>query len=57
MDKEKYFVKAPISGWHEVDKQHYESFINHLRSKATPTIPMEELIKSRTKKIMQEERK
>jgi hypothetical protein len=52
---DRYFVKAPISGWHEVDKDHFESFVNHVRKNATPVISMEELIKRITKKTRQGE--
>lgn len=45
----RYFVKAPVSGWHEVSREQYERFIERLRRNATPTIPMEELISKRTK--------
>ena len=46
----RYFVKAPISGWHEVDKEHYDRFVRHLREQASPsTMTMDELIQSRTR--------
>lgn len=44
----RYFVKAPISGWHEVDRSHFLRFIEHLKLHATPTIPIQDLIKLRT---------
>lgn len=45
----RYFVKAPISGWHEVDRSRFLRFIDHLKKCSTPTIPINDLIKSRTK--------
>ena len=45
----RYFVKAPVSGWHEVDREKYERFIEHIKENATPTIPIEEIINKRTK--------
>lgn len=45
----RYFVKAPVSGWHEVDREQYELFIEHLRRKSTPTIPIDDLINMRTR--------
>lgn len=46
---EKYYVKAPISGWKEVDKEHYERFVNTLRKGITTAFNKEELIKERTR--------
>ena len=50
----RYFVKALISGWHEVDEEHYKSFIEYLR-KGITAIPgkkkKEEYIKTRIKII------
>lgn len=31
----KFYVKAPVTGWCEVDKDHFESFRNHIISDAT----------------------
>lgn len=31
----KYYVKAPVSGWHEVSKESYEKFVQHIRDGAT----------------------
>lgn len=45
----KYYVKAPVTGWHEVNKEQFERFVLHLRKHASPTIPMDELVKSRTR--------
>ena len=45
----KYYVKAPVTGWHEVNKEQFERFVLHLRKNASPTIPMDELVKSRTR--------
>ena len=47
---ERYFVKAPVSGWHEVDRKRFQKFIDNLRDAANPPkMTMDELIKSRTK--------
>ena len=47
---EKYYVKAPISGWHEVDKEHFEVFVDHMRKHATTsTMTIDELIASKTR--------
>lgn len=45
----RYFVKAPVSGWHEVDQKTFEGYIEFLKKYAQPSIPMEALIKQRTK--------
>lgn len=46
----RYFVKAPISGWHEVDKEHYNRFVRHLREHATPpSMTIDELIRNRAR--------
>lgn len=46
----KYYVKAPISGWREVDKEHFEAFVGNIRRRATPpTATVDELIASRTR--------
>ena len=45
----RYYVKAPITGWHEVSKEAFERFVLHLRKDATPVIPIDELIKNRTR--------
>lgn len=31
----RYFVKAFITGWHEVDEEHYKAFIEYLRKGIT----------------------
>jgi hypothetical protein len=49
-EMKKYYVKAPISGWHEVDKEHFDAFVDHIRKRATPpTLTINELIDSRTR--------
>ena len=45
----RYYVKAPVSGWHEVSKEGFEKYIKFLRDNASPTIPIEQLIKLRTR--------
>lgn len=45
----RYFVKAPITGWHEVDRDSFERFISHVRRNANPTLAMDELIKRITR--------
>ena len=45
----RYFVRAPISGWREVTKEQYERFVSRMRAHATPTVPIEELIRARTR--------
>lgn len=45
----RYFVKAPVSGWREVDQERFERYIAFLRQRSTPTIPIEELIKLKTR--------
>lgn len=49
----RYFVKALISGWHEVDEEHYKAFIEYLRKGITaiPGKRKEEYIKTRIKII------
>ena len=49
----RYFVKALISGWHEVDEEHYKSFIEYLRKgiTASPGKKKEEYIKTKIKII------
>lgn len=34
----RYFVKAPITGWHEVSKPQFEAFVAH-KMKDTVNIP------------------
>lgn len=36
MAKVKYFIKAPITGWREVDEDHYNRFKNHLLAHSNP---------------------
>lgn len=36
MPDAKFFVKAPITGWHEVDEEHYNRFKNHILRYSTP---------------------
>lgn len=45
----KYYVKAPVTGWHEVNKEKYVNYIKFLRENASPTIPMDDLIQLRTR--------
>lgn len=46
----KFYVKAPISGWREVDKEHFEAFVGNIRKHAAPpTMTIDELIASRTR--------
>jgi hypothetical protein len=49
----RYFVKAPISGWHEVSKERFDSFVANLRKNSTgcPASKKDELVKSRTRII------
>ena len=49
----RYFVKAIFSGWHEVDKEHYEAFVKHLREYSTniPDSRKDDFIASKTKII------
>ena len=49
----KYFVKSIFSGWHEVDKEHYEAFVKHLREYSTniPDSRKDDFIASKTKVI------
>ena len=47
---EKYYVKAPISGWHEVNKEHFEAFVGNMRKHSTPpTMTIDELIARKTR--------
>ena len=32
----KFFVKAPITGWHEVDEEHYNRFREHILWHSNP---------------------
>lgn len=45
----RYFVKAPVSGWHEVSKDGFERYVQFLKENASPSIPMEQLIQLRTR--------
>lgn len=45
----RYYVKAPVTGWHEVNEEGYEKYIKFLRENAQPTMTMEQLIQSRTR--------
>lgn len=45
----RYYVKAPVSGWHEVSKEGFERYIRFLREESTPTISIDQLIQSRTR--------
>lgn len=49
----KYFVKAPISGWHEVSKDRFDEFVKTLRegSIRIPYEKKDEFIASKTKII------
>jgi hypothetical protein len=52
----KYFVKSPISGWHEVSKERFDEFCKILREGAI-AIPYEKkdaFIASKTKIIEEE---
>lgn len=53
----RHFVKAPISGWHEVSKEQFDSFVANLRKHSTgcPASKKDELVKSRTKIITEGE--
>ena len=50
---ERYFVKAPISGWKEVSKSQFDKWVVHLRENSTgcPSPKKDELVASRTKTI------
>lgn len=50
---ERYFVKAPISGWKEVSKSQFDKWVAHLRknSSGCPSSKKDELVASRTKII------
>ena len=54
---ERYFVKAPISGWHEVSKERFDAWVEHLRKNSTgcPSSKKDELVKSRTNIIAEGE--
>ena len=48
----RYFVKAPITGWHEVSKECFERHIEFIRKNANPPkLTMDELIARLTKII------
>ena len=48
----RYFVKAPITGWHEVSKAGFERHIEFIRKIANPPkLTMDELIARLTKII------
>jgi hypothetical protein len=49
----RYYVKSPISGWHEVNKERFDEFVKNLRN-GSINIPYEkkdEFIASKTKVI------
>lgn len=53
----RYYVKSPISGWHEVDEERYESFCAVLRA-GSVNVPYEkkgELIASLTRIVRDDE--
>ncbi len=47
----RHFVKPHFSGWHEVDKEHFDSFVANIREGATAMseAQKEECIKARTR--------
>ena len=46
----RYYIKAPLSGWHEVDESGYKSYISFLKVYgAPPGLTMAEYIESRTR--------
>lgn len=46
----KYYVKVPITGWHEVDKEHFDKFVNHILKESTPpNMTIDELVKKLTR--------
>lgn len=48
----RYFVKAPITGWHEVSKEGFERYVDFNRKNANPPkMTMDELIARLTKTI------
>lgn len=48
----RYFIKAPITGWHEVSKEGFERHIEFIRKNANPPkLTMDELIARLTKII------
>lgn len=49
----RYCVKAPISGWHEVSKERFDSWVAYLVKNSTgcPASKKDELVKSRTRII------
>lgn len=52
----RYFVKAPITGWHEVSKAGFERHIEFIRKNANPPkMTMDELIAHLTKIIETED--
>lgn len=45
----RYFVKTPITGWHEVSKAGFERYIEFIRKNANPPkMTMDELIARQT---------
>lgn len=49
----RYYIKSPISGWHEVNKERFDEFVKNLRN-GSINIPYEkkdEFIASKTKVI------
>lgn len=47
----RYFVKSFFSGWHEVSKEKFDAFVQHLKSESTavPENKKQELIDSKTR--------
>lgn len=51
MAEMKYFIKAPITGWHEVDEEHYNRFKEHIITHSNPkNCTPEELAERLTRK-------
>lgn len=49
MSRLRYFVKAHISGWHEVSCQQFCDFVRHIREHSTPPkLTKDTLIAQRT---------
>lgn len=52
----RYFVKAPITGWHEVSKEGFERYVDFNRKNANPPkMTLDELIARLTKTIETED--
>lgn len=48
----KYYIKTPITGWHEVDEEHFERFVGHIRNDSNPpNMTKDDLVKKLTKVI------